>query len=77
LAAVAATLRQPVQVRGIRLPGWTGGKGFFLSDGVHYCIAIPPRGVTNPPPWTVVRISGRWLADEWGGGWLQIEQMEK
>ncbi|HAJ34404.1 MAG TPA: hypothetical protein DCL15_01745 [Chloroflexi bacterium] len=77
LAIVAQLPRQPVQVAGARLPGWTGGKGFFLNDRTHYCIAIPPRGMNTPPPWAVVRIRGRWLEDEWGSGWLQIEQMEE
>lgn len=77
LAAVPAAPRQFVQVLGTRLPGWTGGKGFFLSDGARFCIAIPPRGVSSPPSWSVVRIRGRWLEDEWGGGWLQIETMEQ
>lgn len=76
LATVARLSRQPVQVAGVRLPGWTGGKGFFLGDRTHFCIAIPPRRVSNPPTWAVVRIRGRWLEDEWGSGWLQIEQME-
>jgi DNA polymerase-3 subunit alpha len=76
VAAVARFPRQAVQVAGVRLPGWTGGKGFFLGDRTHFCIVIPPRGVSNPPAWAVVRIRGRWLEDEWGGGWLQIEQME-
>ncbi len=81
LAAIAhmprQTLPRPaVQVAGVRLPGWTGGKGFFLSDRTHFCIAIPPRGSSNPPAWAVVRLRGRWLEDEWGSGWLQIEQIE-
>ena len=76
LAEVVAIPRQLVQVMGMRLPGWTGGKGFFLSDGKRFCIAVPPRGVSNPPTWATVCIRGRWLEDEWGGGWLQIEQME-
>lgn len=77
LAEVVATPRQIVQVVGMRLPGWTGGKGFFLSDSERFCIAVPPRGVSNPPPWAIVCIRGRWLEDEWGGGWLQIEQIER
>lgn len=77
LAEVVTTPRQVVQVMGMRLPGWTGGKGFFLSDGERFCIAVPPRGVSNPPPWATVCIRGRWLEDEWGGGWLQIEQIER
>lgn len=77
LVDAARLARQPVQVAGARLPGWPGGKGFFLSDRTHFCIAVPPRGVSNPPAWAVVRIRGRWLEDEWGSGWLQIEQMEQ
>ncbi|HHY56874.1 MAG TPA: hypothetical protein GYA08_15725, partial [Chloroflexi bacterium] len=77
LVDVTRLPRQPVKVAGTRLPGWTGGKGFFLGDRTHFCIAVPPRGVSNPPAWAVVRIRGRWLEDEWGSGWLQIEQMEQ
>jgi hypothetical protein len=25
----------------------------------------------------VLHIRGRWLEEEWGGGWLQIEAMER
>ena len=77
LAVIADRPRQAVQVVGVRLPGWTGGKGFFLADRTHYLIAIPPRSIADPPPWEPVQIWGRWLADEWGGGWLQIERLEK
>jgi hypothetical protein len=41
LAALAGLPRQSVRVIGVRLPGWTGGKGFFLSDRAHFVIAIP------------------------------------
>ncbi len=74
---IARRPRQAVQVLGIRLPGWTGGKGFFLADRRDYVIAIPPKSIGNPAPWDVVHIWGRWLQDEWGSGWLQIERLEK
>jgi hypothetical protein len=61
---------------GMRLPGWSGGKGFYLSDGVNFCSAAPPRG-RQPPAWAVLHIRGRWLEEEWVGGWLQIEAMER
>ncbi|MCB9114302.1 MAG: DNA polymerase III subunit alpha [Caldilineaceae bacterium] len=77
LEAAPARPRQAVQVLGIRLPGWTGGKGFFLADHSNYVIAIPPRSINNPAPWEPVRIWGRWLQDEWGSGWLQVERLEK
>ncbi|HQY90884.1 DNA polymerase III subunit alpha [Caldilinea sp.] len=77
LVTVADWPRRAVQIIGVRLPGWTGGKGFFLNDRTHFCIAILPRGVSNPPVWAPVRIRGRWLEDEWGSGRLQVEQMER
>ena len=67
---------QPVTTAGIRLPGGTGGKGFFLADRDSYIIAIPPQGMAVPPSWQPVVVSGRWCVDEWGGEWLQIERME-
>jgi hypothetical protein len=63
-------------VAGVRLPGWTGGKGFFLDDGADFVIAVPPKGVTNPPVWQPLIAHGRWRRDEWGGGWVEIERME-
>jgi hypothetical protein len=65
-----------------RLPGWTGGQGFFVSDGQSYATAIAPqktntaKQIATPRPWTPLIITGRWLRDEWGGGWLQVEQIE-
>ncbi|MBW7885774.1 MAG: DNA polymerase III subunit alpha [Caldilineaceae bacterium] len=76
LARVPNRPGQPVTVAGVRLPGGTGGKGFFLADRTHYCIAVQPRGIAAPPAWQPLRISGRWLLDTWGGGTLQIESIE-
>lgn len=77
LETIAARPRQAVQVLGIRLPGWTGGRGFFLADRTHYVVAILSQAINNPAPWKLVHIWGRWLQDEWGGGWLQVERLEK
>lgn len=59
-----------------RLPGWTGGKGFFVSDGETYAVAIPSQKLPTPRPWSLFVVTGRWLLDEWGGGWLQIERLD-
>ena len=56
LGSGARSSAPAVQVLGIRLPGWTGGKGLFLADQTHYVIAIPPRSINNPAPWEPVRI---------------------
>ena len=58
-------------VTGYRLPGWTGGKGWFLSDGDSFIIA---QSKEKPKPWEdVVVVNGRFRTDAWGGGWFQIE----
>ncbi len=60
-----------VKVAGYRLPGWTGGKGWFLCDGDSFIIA---QSQEKPRPWEeVVVVNGRYRSDEWGGGWFQVE----
>ena len=66
---------------GYRLPGWTRGSGFFLTDGENYVrVRVDesmPEARARPPVWRPVRVQGRWLTDEWGGGWLQIGRINK
>ncbi|MFN8442640.1 MAG: hypothetical protein U0175_17835, partial [Caldilineaceae bacterium] len=59
-----------------RLPGWTGGKGFYVSDGITYGVAIPQEKLATPRSWQPILAEGRWLLDEWGGGWLQVENWQ-
>ena len=62
-----------VFVAGVRLPGWTGGQGFFLGDGDTFIFA---SGSTAPPAWKPVLIRGRWMSDNWGTFGLKIIQMD-
>ncbi len=64
---------QVFKTAGVRLPGWTGGAGFFLDDGVSYLVAAGPRGQRPPPAWQAVEVMGRWQVDEWGSGVLQFD----
>ncbi len=66
---------QIILTAGCRLPGWTGGPGFFLGDGATFVIVRTARGVKAPPPWRPLLVRGRWLTDEWGGHWLQAAQI--
>lgn len=70
LSRLAELPGRNVTIAGARLPGWTGGRGFFLSDGQNY---ITVRAEKSPRPWQVVVCSGRWLRDEWGENWFQAE----
>ena len=63
-----------VTVLGARLPGWTGGKGFFLGDGDAFVIVRQAQGINQESKnhiWQPLRVNGRWQVDEWGGGWFQ------
>ena len=72
VAATRSAGGRSVTVAGVRLPGWTGGKGWFLSDGDDYVVAIGDTGAANPRPWKPVVVSGRWRVDVWGDGWLEM-----
>jgi DNA polymerase III alpha subunit len=61
-------VNQRVVLSGFRLPGWTGGKGWFMSDGDSFVIV---RGGKRPSAWEKVVINGRYRVDSWGGGWFQ------
>jgi hypothetical protein len=76
LTQAAAQPGQRLRLAVTRLPGWTGGKGFFVSDGATYAVAIPASKLATPRPWTPLLLIGRWLVDEWGGGWVQVEAWE-
>ena len=67
--------RELLTVAGSRLPGWSGGPGFFLGDGRSFIIVRGDDGLQKPEPWLPLLLHGRWLVDEWGSGWLQIEEM--
>ena len=76
LRDVVATRNKPVVTAGIRLPGWTGGPGFFLHDGERFVFVHTPKGARNPPPWKPILVRGRWAADEYGVPWLQAALVE-
>ncbi len=66
-----------VTVAGVRLPGWTGGQGFFLGDGDTFVTVKGDRATKAPPPWQPLLVRGQWLADEWGSSWLNAEQVDR
>jgi hypothetical protein len=77
LRRLAATHGRPVIVAGFRLPGWTGGPGYYVGDGDSLVIARPVPGQELEralfAAWRPLRLQGRWRQDEWGGGWLQVD----
>jgi DNA-directed DNA polymerase III PolC len=69
---------EAVTIAGTRLPGWTGGTGFFLDDGESFVnVKFDAKGSRRKKPeeWTPLSVRGRWLVDEWGGGWFQADEV--
>jgi DNA polymerase III alpha subunit len=67
--------RQSVTVAGVRLPGWTGGPGFFLADEDCFVQVRPPETEKAPPPWKPVIVRGSWMSDQYGSKWLQADEV--
>jgi hypothetical protein len=63
-----------VTLAGTRLPGWTGGKGFFLDDSDSYIIV---RGLDKEKPeiWEPIVVNGRFRQDDYGTTWFQAESV--
>jgi DNA polymerase III alpha subunit len=72
LAAARRTPGRAVTLHGVRLPGWTGGKGWFLAVGDDYAVAMVDQAAANPRPWRPFVARGAWQQDQWGNGWLQV-----
>jgi DNA polymerase-3 subunit alpha len=66
---------QQVTTAGIRLPGWTGGQGFYLGDGESFVVVKSTPPGKAPEPWQPLVVRGHWLSDEWGGSWLQAGEV--
>ncbi len=72
LNELPASAGRPVLTAGVRLPGWTGGPGFFLGDGQTFVIARGDKTAKTPPPWRPLLVRGRWVDDGWGSFWFQV-----
>jgi DNA polymerase III alpha subunit len=66
-----------VTVAGVRLPGWGRGEGFYLWDGETWVTVKVSKSQKRPPSWEPLILRGRWIGDEWGTYWLQVEEMRQ
>ncbi len=76
LCDVANYAGQVVTVAGVRLPGRTGVEGFYVDDGSTFVLVRLAKALKSPAPWQPVSLRGRWVSDEFGTGWLQVEAVE-
>jgi DNA-directed DNA polymerase III PolC len=77
LAHLPELTGQGVTVVGYRLPGWTGGAGFYLGDGQTFVLARGSESLKAPPNWQPVVVHGRWLNDAFGTAWLQVDRLAR
>ena len=63
---------QKTTIAGVRLPGWTGGRGFYFGDGDSFeTVQLPKGSGAKVKSWLPYRLSGHWREDAWGGGWFE------
>ncbi|WP_420631794.1 DNA polymerase III subunit alpha [Candidatus Leptofilum sp.] len=65
---------QKTTIAGVRLPGWTGGRGFYFGDGDSFeIVRLAETAVAKSKPklWLPYRLTGFWRKDPWGGGWFE------
>jgi hypothetical protein len=72
LIRLPETASQLVTTAGYRLPGWTGGPGFYLGDGQTFVLARGDEAFKAPPPWQPILARGRWRRDEFGSSWFHL-----
>jgi DNA-directed DNA polymerase III PolC len=77
LAHLPRLTAKTVTVLGYRLPGWTGGAGFYLGDGQTYVLARGSKSLKAPASWQPMVIQGRWLNDTFGTAWFQVDRLAK
>jgi DNA polymerase-3 subunit alpha len=79
LQQVADQPGKKVITLGARLPGWSRGRSFFLSDPEFFLPARLPKEspITLPPAWAPLRVEGAWREDAWGGGWFELVRIQR
>ncbi len=63
-----------VKTVGWRLPSFTGGKGFYVSDGEGLVLAWD-KSKRPVRSWEPMVLVGEWKRDRFGGEWLQVERV--
>lgn len=56
-----------------RIPGRSGGGSIYLWDGRTWILAKLNNNLKFPGVWVPILVTGRFLRDQWGIAWLQVE----
>jgi hypothetical protein len=66
---------QNFTVVGVRLPGWTGGGGFYLADRETYVMVQLPDNLRMPKTWSPITLQGSWVGDGMDSYWFQASRI--
>jgi DNA-directed DNA polymerase III PolC len=64
-----------ISVVGVRLPGWTGGGGFFLGDRETYVMLQLDDFIRTPALWSPIIVEGNWNGDGMDSFWVQARRI--
>jgi DNA-directed DNA polymerase III PolC len=59
---------------GVRIPGWTGGGGFYFGDRNTFVLVQADDSMRAPKVWEPVLLTGRWKTDGMDTYWFQAER---
>jgi hypothetical protein len=66
---------QRVSLVGVRLPGWTGGGGFYFGDRNTFVLVQADDSLRLPGAWKPVYLTGRWQSDGMDTYWVQADSI--
>jgi DNA-directed DNA polymerase III PolC len=75
LGKLSEHVGEMVSLVGVRLPGWTGGGGFYFSDRNTFVLVQAEDTLRLPEVWKPVHLTGRWQTDGMDTYWLQAERI--
>jgi hypothetical protein len=75
LSTLSPSIAEIVTTIAFRLPGYTGGSGFFISDGQTLLIAKADSGRPQPDVWQPIRLTGHLRQDRYGTTWFHAERL--
>lgn len=59
---------------GVRIPGWTGGGGFYFGDRDTFVLVQADESIRIPKAWEPVYLTGMWKTDGMDTYWFQAER---
>ena len=75
ISQLATQLGNMVTIAGSKLPGWTGGKGFYFGDGTGY-VSVLGIDEKQLRAWQPVCLQGRLVRGRWGSERFEVKRFK-